>query len=72
MKKSILLGQNINELIKHETLADIFRSSAQKKKTEIALTFHQKSISYSELDGMVQIVTSCLFSTMLFYYINYF
>lgn len=62
MKKSVLLGQNIKELIKHETLADIFRSSCQKKKTDIALTFNQRSISYIELDEWSDSIAAFLYN----------
>ena len=51
MEKSILIGLNIPELIKEETLASVFRESVKKRKTQPALIFHQQTISYEALDA---------------------
>jgi non-ribosomal peptide synthetase-like protein len=48
--KSILLGPERPDLLKEETLADIFRKSANEHSHETALIFLNKSITYNELD----------------------
>ena len=50
-KLAILLGDNRPDLIKEETLADIFRESAKKIPNKIALVFNDEQITYQQLDN---------------------
>src|ERR1700744_2853434 len=47
---SILLGANRPDLIREETLADLFRQSAREYAAKTALIFHDQSLTYAELD----------------------
>lgn len=47
---SIVLGSNKPEFLRDETLADIFRASAEKHASKTALIFGNTSITYAELD----------------------
>ncbi|HEY4326362.1 MAG TPA: Pls/PosA family non-ribosomal peptide synthetase [Mucilaginibacter sp.] len=47
---SIVLGADRPELIREETLPELFRMSARKYAYKTALTFHDKAITYAELD----------------------
>ena len=47
---SIVLGAIRPDLLHEETLADIFRASAQNFGSKIALIFGDTSLSYHELD----------------------
>lgn len=60
-KPSILLGVIIEYLKKEETLATIFRNSAKVWSSKVALTFHEKNISYKELDEWSDSVAAFLF-----------
>jgi non-ribosomal peptide synthetase-like protein len=60
MEKSILIGPNLPELIREETLAAIFRESAKSRQSEIALTFHQTSVSYEALDRWTDSIAAFL------------
>jgi len=50
MKKSVLIGLDILEFIREETLATVFRESAKKRGKETVLIFQEKSVQYNELD----------------------
>ena len=47
---SIVLGADRPELIREETLAELFRKSAQEFAGKTALIFHDQSLTYTELD----------------------
>ncbi len=47
---SIVLGATRPDLLQDETLADIFRASAQKFPNNIALIFGDRQVTYGELD----------------------
>ncbi|MDB5010839.1 MAG: peptide synthetase, partial [Mucilaginibacter sp.] len=47
---SIILGSDRPDLIREETLADIFQQSAQGHAAKTALIFHEHSLTYGELD----------------------
>ncbi len=50
MNPSIVLGAHRPDLLHEETLADIFRASAQKFSANTAIIFGDKSVTYAELD----------------------
>jgi len=50
MNSSIVLGARHPEFLQEETLADIFRMSAQKHPSKTALIFNDTSFTYAELD----------------------
>jgi non-ribosomal peptide synthetase-like protein len=47
---AIIKGDERPDLLKNETLADLFRQSAQKYPAKIALVFEGRSITYEQLD----------------------
>ncbi len=47
---SIVLGADRPDLIKEETLPELFRRTAQEYPDKTALIFHDESLTYSELD----------------------
>ncbi|HEY2582351.1 MAG TPA: AMP-binding protein, partial [Mucilaginibacter sp.] len=47
---SIVLGANRPELVREETLPELFRASARKYADKTALIFHDKAVTYTELD----------------------
>ena len=47
---SIIIGADRPDLIRDETLADLFAASAQKYANKTALIFHNKQLTYAELD----------------------
>jgi non-ribosomal peptide synthetase-like protein len=49
--KSLLLGPDRPELLREETLADIFRDTVRNHGDKIALIFGDESLSYHELDA---------------------
>lgn len=49
-RKSILLGPDRPDLLKEETLADIFKRSAEEHPSGTALIFKDRSVTYNELD----------------------
>jgi non-ribosomal peptide synthetase-like protein len=59
--KSILKGIHKPELLKDETLADIFRSTAQKFPDKIALVFQNQTLTYKQLDSWSDEVASNLY-----------
>lgn len=50
-KPAVLLGPARPELIRDETLADLFRASAALFAAKTALVFGEQTLSYQELDG---------------------
>src|SRR5437016_458928 len=60
--KSILLGDNRPDLLKDETLADIFRASAKKFPDKTALIFGVQNLSYKELDIWSDAIAAILYS----------
>lgn len=50
MNAGILLGQSRPELLKEETLADIFEATVSKYPDKIALIFEDKQLTYAQLD----------------------
>jgi non-ribosomal peptide synthetase-like protein len=48
---SIVLGANRPDLIRNETLPDLFRKSALEYADKTALIFHDQSLTYAELDS---------------------
>jgi non-ribosomal peptide synthetase component E (peptide arylation enzyme) len=50
MHPSILLGDHRPDIIREETLADIFRNTASQYPDKIAYTFQEISITYQDLD----------------------
>ena len=50
IKPGIVLGAHRPEFLQEETLADIFRASARKYPSKIALIFGDESVTYAELD----------------------
>lgn len=50
MPPGIVLGISRPDLLLEETLADIFRMSAEKHAAKTALIFEDKSVTYAELD----------------------
>ena len=50
MNASIVLGANRPDLLHEETLADLFRASAQKYATHTALVFDNRRVTYEQLD----------------------
>jgi non-ribosomal peptide synthetase-like protein len=48
---SILLGDNRPDLVREETMTDLFRKSAQDHATKTALIFHEQSLTYAQLDS---------------------
>ncbi|GAA3978254.1 Pls/PosA family non-ribosomal peptide synthetase [Mucilaginibacter dorajii] len=48
--QSLLTGTDMPELIKNETVADIFRNAAAQHQNKIALVFGNKHISYAQLN----------------------
>jgi len=57
---SILLGANRPDLIREETLADLFRESAREYAAKTALIFHEKQLTYAELDRWSDAVAAYL------------
>jgi non-ribosomal peptide synthetase-like protein len=60
MKKSILCGLDMPNLIKEETLAKIFSDSVTQHKNNTALIFNDTKISYSQLDSWSNLVANSL------------
>ncbi len=50
LTNSLLKGESRPEIIKDETLADLFRTSAAQFRDKIALIFGPQQLSYTELD----------------------
>ncbi|MDQ6815463.1 MAG: amino acid adenylation domain-containing protein [Bacteroidota bacterium] len=50
IKESIIVGEKRPDLLKEETLADLFRQSAAKYADKTALIFEQQSLCYQQLD----------------------
>jgi len=48
---SLITGSNHPEFLREETLADVFKASAQKYETKPALIFDNQSFMYAELDN---------------------
>ncbi|HZX59198.1 MAG TPA: AMP-binding protein [Mucilaginibacter sp.] len=48
---SIVIGADRPDLIRDETLADLFASSVQKYANKTALIFHDEQLTYAELDS---------------------
>ncbi|WP_428329146.1 Pls/PosA family non-ribosomal peptide synthetase [Mucilaginibacter sp.] len=57
---SIVLGDVRPDLIKDETLPDLFRRSAQEHAGKTALIFHDESLTYAELDQWSDAVAAYL------------
>lgn len=47
---SIVLGEKRPDLVRDETLADLFADTAQKYSGKTALIFHEEQLTYAELD----------------------
>src|SRR5579872_7589176 len=47
---SIVLGDKRPDLVRDETLADLFAESVQKYPGKTALIFHEEQLTYAELD----------------------
>jgi amino acid adenylation domain-containing protein len=47
---SILLGADRPDLVREETLADLFRQSVARYPDKVALIFHGETLTYAELD----------------------
>ncbi|MDR0792057.1 MAG: amino acid adenylation domain-containing protein [Chitinophagaceae bacterium] len=58
--KSIVLGADRPDIIKDETLADIFRSSVKNFPDKVALIFGAKSLTYAQLDKWSDAVAAFL------------
>ena len=50
IKASIVLGKSCPDFLREETLADIFRTSAVKHASKIALIFNDQELSYADMD----------------------
>src|SRR5438270_1762830 len=61
-RKSVIKGAYRPELLRNETLADVFRSSARKFPDKVALVFCNESISYAALDRWSDMIASDLAS----------
>ena len=57
---SIVLGADRPDLIKDETLPELFRKSAQEHADHIALIFHDQTLTYAELDAWSDAVAAYL------------
>lgn len=57
---SIVLGADRPDLIRDETLPELFRKSAQEFGDHTALIFHHESLTYSELDRWSDAITDYL------------
>ena len=57
---SIILGADRSDLIRDETLADIFHQSVQQYAGKTALIFHEETLTYAELDGWSDAVAAYL------------
>ncbi len=60
MKKSILCGAKMPQLIKEETLANIFTHAAAQNENKTALVFNDFKLSYSQLDSWSNVVANSL------------
>ena len=49
--KSLLKGTERPDFIKHETIADIFRTSASQYAHNTALIFGDRKLNYTQLDS---------------------
>jgi len=61
MKASIVPGDNRPDFLREETLADIFRASAQAHPSKHALVFNDTILTYSELDRWSDAMAAYLF-----------
>ncbi len=59
---SILLGDNRPDLIKQETLADLFSQTVARYPDKIALIFNDESLTYSQLDKWSNAIALMLIS----------
>ncbi|WP_461453037.1 Pls/PosA family non-ribosomal peptide synthetase [Mucilaginibacter sp.] len=57
---SIALGDDRPDLIREETLSDIFKASAKQYPDKTALIFHNEQLTYSELDAWSDRIASFL------------
>ena len=62
MKDSILPGISLPELIRNETLADIFEATVKSSPLKTAIIYKDRKFSYGELDELSEKVSSCLLS----------
>jgi len=60
LKESLVLGENRPDLLRSETLADLFRATAQACPLKPALIFKDKILTYAELDQWSDWVAYCL------------
>jgi len=59
---SIVIGERLPELIRDETLADLFAASAEKYGDKTALIFHKEHLTYAELDRWSDAIAAYLAS----------
>jgi len=57
---SIALGSERPDLLRDETLPDLFRATAKNNATKTALTFQERTLTYGELDRWSDAVASSL------------
>jgi non-ribosomal peptide synthetase-like protein len=57
---SIVLGANRPDLVRDETLADLFRQSVLEHTNKAALIFHDETLTYAELDSWSDAVAAYL------------
>ena len=57
---SIVLGADRPDLVREETLPDLFRHSVQQHPDKTALIFHEESLTYAQLDAWGDVVATYL------------